>query len=126
MRITTADLHDRSILIIDDDPDLRGVLEEVFHEEGFAVATASNGAVAIGVLAWLTPDVIVLDIHMPNMDGVAFATEYQSRPGPHAPIVVFSTAAEAQRVRAIAPASIISKPCDIEVLIDTVERQIPA
>lgn len=112
----------RSILIVDDDPDIRLVLEEVFREEGFAVVSAHNGAAAIRVLSWLEPTVILLDIHMPIMDGVAFATAYQARSGPHAPIVVFSTAAESSRVKAIAPASVVTKPCDLDALIATVEK----
>lgn len=112
----------RSVLIVDDDPEIRLILAEVFREEGFTVVTAQHGAAAMGVLGWLCPDVIVLDIHMPVMDGVAFATAYQAQPGPHAPIVVFSTAAESPRVRAIHPASVVSKPCDLDTLIATVER----
>lgn len=112
----------RSVLIVDDDPDIRRLLEEVFREEGFMVVTAHHGAAAISILGWLRPDVIVLDIHMPVMDGVAFAAAYQARPGPHAPIVVFSTAAESPGIRAIHPASVVTKPCDLDMLIATVER----
>ena len=116
----------KSVLIVDDDPDIRDILEEVFHDQGFSVLTASNGEVAIRALLTARPDVIVLDIHMPIMDGVAFAVAYQECPGPHAPIVVFSSAAETQRVRDIHPASTVTKPCDLDILIATVERQLTA
>lgn len=116
----------KSVLIVDDDPDIREILEEVFQDQGFLVLTASNGEVAFRALRTAQPDVIVLDIHMPVMDGVAFAHAYQACPGPHAPIVVFSTAANTQRVRDIHPASTLTKPCDLDVLIATVERQLTA
>ena len=119
-------LHQKSLLIVDDDPDIREILQEVFRDQGFVVTTAANGEVAMHALTSIHPDVIVLDIHMPIMDGVAFANAYQARPGPHAPIVVFSTAAETPRVRAIKPASVISKPCDLDTIIATVEGQLPA
>lgn len=126
MSATAVPLHRKSVLIVDDDPDIREILREVFRDQGFEVTTAANGEVAFHALSSVHPDVIVLDIHMPIMDGVAFASAYQSRPGPHAPIVVFSTAAESQRARAIRPASVISKPCDLDILIETVERQLSA
>ncbi len=119
-------LHQKSVLIVDDDPDIRHILQEVFRDQGFLVTTASNGEVAIRALSTVDPDVIVLDIHMPIMDGIEFATAYQARPGRHAPIVVFSTAAESQRVQAICPASVVSKPCDLDRLIAVVEEQLPA
>jgi len=114
------------VLIVDDDPDIREILKEVFRDQGFLVLTAANGGAAIRVLRTARPDVIVLDIHMPIMDGVAFATAYQARPGPHAPIVVFSTAGETQRVRDIHPASTVKKPCDLDILVATVERHLSA
>lgn len=116
----------KSVLIVDDDQAIRDILKEVFRDQGFVVTTAANGELAIHVLSSFEPDVIVLDIHMPIMDGVAFATAYQARPGRHAPIVVFSTAADSQRVLAIHPASVIMKPCDLDLLIATVERQLAA
>lgn len=118
--------HPKSVLIVDDDPAIREILGEVFRDQGFVVTTAANGAVAIRAVATMRPDVIVLDIHMPIMDGIAFAHAYQAGPGPHAPIVVFSTAADSPQVRSIRPASTVSKPCDLDTLIDTVERQLPA
>jgi CheY-like chemotaxis protein len=118
--------HQKSVLIVDDDPDIREILEEVFHDQGFVVRTAANGEVAFRALATMDPDVIVLDIHMPIMDGVAFAHAYQARPGRHAPIVVFSTLGETPGVRGFRPASVLPKPCDLDTIIETVERQVPA
>lgn len=121
-----VDTQQRSVLIVDDDPAIRDILREVFRDQGFFVVTASNGEMAFQALHTSEPDVIVLDIHMPIMDGVAFATAYQARPGPHAPIVVFSSAAETQRVRDLHLASAVTKPCDLDVLVATVERQLTA
>jgi len=126
MSATPVPSHQKCVLIVDDDPDIREILQEVFRDQGFLVLTASNGEVAFHALRTAQPDVIVLDIHMPIMDGVTFAITYQSRPGPHAPIVVFSSAAETQQMRDIHPESTVTKPCDLDVLIATVERQLTA
>ena len=126
MNATAMPLHQKSVLIVDDDPDIREILEEVFQDQGFVVRTAANGDIAFRALATIDPDVIVLDIHMPIMDGIAFAHAYQARPGRHAPIVVFSTAAETKRARTIRPASVLPKPCDLDAIIEAVERHVSA
>ena len=125
-RLAPVPTHQKSLLIVDDDPDIREILQEAFLDQGFVVTTAANGEAALRALTSIHPDVIVLDVHMPIMGGVAFAVAYQARPGPHAPIVVFSTAARSPGVRAIKPASVLSKPCDLDIIIETVERQLSA
>jgi CheY-like chemotaxis protein len=58
------------ILFVDDEPSLLQVYQEEFFEEGYAVLLAANGREALDILAGKNPDLVVLDIRMPTMDGV--------------------------------------------------------
>src|SRR5687767_3953878 len=61
-----------SILVVDDDPDSREVLTRSFSKAGHVVRSAENGRRALIAVATAVPDVIVLDVRMPEMDGVEF------------------------------------------------------
>jgi two-component system response regulator (stage 0 sporulation protein F) len=58
------------ILIIDDEADLRDLMKEVLEEEGYQVFCAANGADGIQLNEAMNPDVILLDLRMPEMDGI--------------------------------------------------------
>ncbi len=62
----------RRILVVDDDPFLRLSIADLLEAAGFIVSEASDGAVALGMLAAQTADLIVLDHQMPNMNGDEF------------------------------------------------------
>jgi DNA-binding response OmpR family regulator len=68
---------EKSILIVDDEEDLRGVLEQKFIDEGFVVHTAKNGKEALDVALKQKPDMIVLDIVMPEMNGFEMLSALQ-------------------------------------------------
>lgn len=68
---------EKSILIVDDEEDLRGVLEQKFIDEGFVVYTAKNGKEALDVALKQKPDMIVLDIVMPEMNGFEMLSALQ-------------------------------------------------
>jgi len=59
----------RLVLIVEDDPALRGVLERGLREEGFTVSLAVTGAEAIAIVEKRNPDVLVIDIGLPDTDG---------------------------------------------------------
>jgi len=67
------------ILIADDNDILRNALEEMLSMEGFVVLTAPNGREALARMAYITPDLIVSDITMPEMDGYAFFDAVRAR-----------------------------------------------
>ncbi len=60
----------RKILIIEDDSDLLGLMKHVMENEGYVVSCAVNGAEGIFRNAQENPDLIILDLHMPEMDGI--------------------------------------------------------
>ena len=61
------------LLIVEDDPAVRNSLERRFRFEGFQVTTAERGEVALDILATLEPDIILLDVMLPGLDGFAVA-----------------------------------------------------
>src|SRR5258708_28536943 len=78
------------VLLIDDDPLVLGVLRYVLTHDDFVVLDALNGSAALQLLKRFTPDLILLDLHMPIMSGPAFLPAYAQVAGRHAPVVVMS------------------------------------
>ena len=115
------------VLVVDDDQWIRDLLCLTLEDEGYATDKAANGQAALRHLDLLEksgrphPDVILLDMRMPVMDGWEFAREYLSRPGPHARIVVISAATDAAHYAAeIGADGALAKPFTIEELLATV------
>ncbi len=82
------------VLVVEDDESMRAVLCRMLRGEGFEVAEAENGRVALARLEEMRPDWILLDLIMPEMDGFEFLTELRKRPGHHRIPVVVVTAAD--------------------------------
>src|ERR1700722_9735703 len=102
-------------LIVDDDADFRGTLADVLRAEGCHVVEAANGDEAIAVLDSLTPDVILLDLIMPVMNGWSLFTEIEGRPELRAVPVVFMSG-----VPQMAPGGgslVLKKPFDLPTLL---------
>jgi CheY-like chemotaxis protein len=114
------------ILVIDDDESIRQIVRLCLTDEGYEVVEASNGQVALELLAEFQPGLILLDLRMPVMDGWEFARRYQLTPMPHAPIVAFVAALNVAEDCADLPtAAILSKPFDLDDLLTAVRNQLP-
>jgi CheY-like chemotaxis protein len=112
-----------SILVVEDDQEIRDFLALVLEGEGYAVRTAPNGAVALELIGEAPPQLILLDMRMPVMDGWAFARAYRGRPGPHAPILVMTAARDAaERAQEIEADGYVAKPFDLDHLLSLVRR----
>jgi CheY-like chemotaxis protein len=109
------------ILVVEDESDIRLSVADALEGEGYDVAMAQNGAEALHLVGSFRPDVILLDMKMPVMDGWAFARAYRSTPPPHGRIVVFTAAADVSR-RAIETGAdgMLAKPFDLDDLLRTV------
>jgi CheY-like chemotaxis protein len=113
----------QQVLIVDDDQEIREMVEYALGDEGYEVLTAYHGRAALDMLEHHSPSLILLDMRMPVMDGWMFARSYRARPAPHAPIVVMTAAIDAaQWSREIAAAAYISKPFELSRLFDAVRR----
>jgi len=114
------------ILVVDDEADIRQLLEEILSEEGYEVISAANAAQARQQREAGTPDLVLLDIWMPDSDGISLLREWSTsdeiRP---CPVVMMSghgtveTAVEATRLGAF---DFIEKPVSLAKLLRTVER----
>ncbi len=79
------------VLVVDDDPGARDRLRTVLHREGWTVAEAANGEEALAIVAHRPPQLILLDLMMPVMDGFAFLHALRERPGcADIPVVVLT------------------------------------
>ena len=115
------------VLVVDDEPDVRLLVETVLRDAGQIAMSAENGEEALALAAREPPDLILLDKLMPVMDGTAFARAYRAAVTHPAPIVAFCASRDAEAwANAIGAVAYIGKPFDITELDRTVRRQLSA
>jgi two-component system OmpR family response regulator len=85
-----ATMTSLKVLVVDDDPTVRDVLRIMLGFEGCQVVDAPDGESALVMFAAIRPDVVILDVAMPGMDGVEVCRQLKTRP--HPPRVVMLTA----------------------------------
>jgi two-component system nitrogen regulation response regulator NtrX len=113
------------ILVVDDEADIRELVRDILTEEGYAVEAAANAAEARAACARHAPDLVLLDIWMPDTDGISLLREWQQTQAITAPVVMMSghgtveTAVEATRLGAI---DYVEKPLSLAKLLRTVRR----
>lgn len=91
-------------------------------DEGYEVLGVANGQVALDIIDQFRPDIILLDLRMPVMDGWEFVRCYRAQPGPHAPIIAFVAALHAEEERdEIGATGLLAKPFDLEDLLAAVD-----
>ncbi|MGI8658518.1 MAG: response regulator [Candidatus Limnocylindria bacterium] len=109
------------VLVVDDEPDIRATVAAMLEIEGYRVDEAVNGADALRAVENRAPDLILLDMRMPILDGWGFAHELRSR-GHRMPIVVMTAARDAARwASEIAASAFVAKPFGYDDLISAVE-----
>ena len=119
--------HPERILCVEDDPDIRAVAELALTEVGgFTVAMCESGAEALETVDSFGPDLILLDVMMPGMDGPETLRALQDRPeGLPAP-VIFLTARlqpdEIDEYRALGSIGVIAKPFDPMTLAEHIRE----
>ena len=112
--------HARRVLVIDDEPQVRATIREALVLEGYDVSEASNGAEGLALLPSLLPEVIVLDLWMPVMDGWAFR-KAQTLSHAHIPVIVISALdLSSDRLKELDADALIGKPFDLDVLYGAV------
>ncbi|WP_433933057.1 response regulator [Sorangium sp. So ce119] len=118
-----SDRHGKTVLLVEDDADLVALVSLVLQEDGYRVKIACNGREALAKLENDIPDLILLDMKMPVMNGPEFARELEVRHGRQAPIIVLTAAADAHRRAAEVGADAwLGKPFDPDALLSTVRR----
>lgn len=114
----------KRVLVVEDDADLRNLLRSILEGEGYDVDAAHDGYEALRRLDHRAPDLIVLDLMMPRLDGAAFVAQLEQmglRPG--IPILVLSAAERgADEARRIGAEAYVSKPFELLALLDQIAR----
>jgi CheY-like chemotaxis protein len=110
------------VLVADDYEDTRECAAIVLRQAGFRVTTASNGVEAVIAAHEVLPSVIVMDLSMPVLDGIAATRLIKTvNATKHAQVVAYSASPEAARANAHF-AAILVKPCGSDMIVATVER----
>ncbi|HZP66303.1 MAG TPA: sigma-54 dependent transcriptional regulator [Rudaea sp.] len=114
-----------TVLVVDDEPDIRSTVKEILEDEGYAVTLAENAASAREARQRVRPDVVLLDIWMPDVDGISLLREWADGGGLSCPVIMMSghgtveTAVEATRLGAW---DFVEKPISLAKLLLTIER----
>ena len=105
-----------SVLVIDDDPDVRGFIVETLEEQGYVVREAADGRSGLAALAREKPDLVVLDFIMPGLSGAEVANRILLK-APEQPILFVSGYSETEAVKRVAPqAPLLTKPFRADAL----------
>jgi CheY-like chemotaxis protein len=114
------------ILVVDDDPGIARFIRMALESEGRSVVTALNGRDALVRVREQRPDLVLLDINMPVMDGVTFAHKARTEFG-QLSIIVMTARAEVSRFRdEVGACDCLPKPFELNDLLDKVERFVPS
>ena len=117
----------KTILVVDDEPDIRSTVQEILADEGYDVSTAENAATARACRESIKPDLVLLDIWMPDEDGITVLKGWRDAGELEFPVVMMSghgtveTAVEATRMGAV---DFIEKPLSLQKLLMTVDRSL--
>jgi two-component system, chemotaxis family, chemotaxis protein CheY len=119
------------ILVVEDDDAIRGLVSDVLRDDGYDVREAANGLEGLAQLHAERPDLIVLDLMMPIMDGWTFVEQCRRKPDcGDVPIVVTSASHDlprtAERLRSYGVRTCLAKPFDVDGLLALVERYAPS
>jgi two-component system nitrogen regulation response regulator NtrX len=113
-----------AILVVDDEASIRSTIRDILADEGYRVETAADAAEARTHYRGGNPDLVLLDIWMPDTDGITLLKEWSDDAGLNCPVVVMSghgtveTAVEATRLGAF---DFVEKPLSLQQLLSTVE-----
>jgi len=122
-------MNTKKILIVEDNQDIHAVFKEFFEDMGYCAETAGNGREGIRKYRWLKPDVVVMDVHMPDMNG------YESSKGikgldPDARIVMVTGHPQdplaEKSLQEGYVATVMAKPCSLRNLFRAVASTLDA
>jgi CheY-like chemotaxis protein len=115
------------VLLIDDSDDSRLLLSQIIEESGCRVFTAASGEAGISAALDVRPDLIVLDLLMPEMDGFETLQRVKAHPSiAGTPVVVVSVVASEYQSRLAGAVDVLNKPVSRETLSDAIERALNA
>lgn len=109
------------MLIVDDEVVIAEAVAAVLQDEGYRVATAPNGKEGLARAAEMKPDLVLVDMMMPVMDGEEMCRRLQENPATRGiPVVVMSAVHRSLRELPFRHAAFLPKPFDLDTLLDTI------
>ncbi len=118
----------KKILVVDDEPEVRQLMEQFLTDKGFLVRVAENGRQGLAALDSFTPDVVLLDMHMPELDGVETLKQLAARSA--APPVIMVTVNDdvetTSRLLQLGASDYVPKPFDLDYLEQAINIQLSA
>jgi CheY-like chemotaxis protein len=113
------------ILIVEDELSIATLLREMLEDEGYTVLLARNGQEALDILGTNQPALVLTDVMMPILDGLALCRAIQAHPGYRAiPVIVMSAIIELPAADGCHASAFIKKPFDLQQLADTITNLI--
>ena len=120
MQATVSEVD--KVMVVEDEMMISDAVATVLEDEGYRVITARDGLDALRTVRQTPPDVIVLDLMLPRLDGWQFIRACRADPSTsRIPIIVASAASNAQQDADVQPLVFMEKPFDLEVLLVLVE-----
>ena len=111
------------VLVVEDDEHLRDVMEALISIEGCEARSAHDGASALELIKSWQPDLILLDLYMPGMDGREFLTAYREMGEPTAPVILLTgRTIRPEAVAELEVAGSLPKPFNVNDLLDMVAQ----
>jgi two-component system response regulator AtoC len=118
----------KKILVVDDEPEVRKLMEHFLTSKGFEVRVAENGRKGLAALETFTPDLVLLDMHMPELDGAGTLLEVARR-WPALPVIMVTVNEDVEttsRLLQLGAADYVPKPFDLDYLEQAISIQLSA
>lgn len=110
------------ILIVEDEAALRMLEYDLLADEGYEVETAANGELGLAAVQAQVPDLLILDIRLPDMNAATFLERWDH---PEVPVIILSGARELETIASDFGAIPLSKPFEVEALLALVKDCLP-
>jgi signal transduction histidine kinase/DNA-binding response OmpR family regulator len=121
-RVSTHETHNKSVLVVDDDPNIRSLLQQELTEQGYTVRLAEDGRKALALIREEIPGLVVLDVMMPEMNGFDVAAVLKNDPATmHVPIIILSIVEDKERGFRLGVDRYLTKPIDTASLFHEID-----
>ncbi len=118
----------RKILVVDDEPEVRKLMEHFLTDRGYQVRLAANGREGLDAIDSFAPDVVLLDMHMPEMDGLETLKQLALR-APSLPVIMVTVNDDVQTTSQLlqfGAADYVPKPFNLDYLEQAINIQLSA
>jgi DNA-binding response OmpR family regulator len=118
----------RKILVVDDEPEVRKLMEHFLTDRGYDVRLAENGRRGLAELEHFRPDVVLLDMHMPEMDGLETLRQLSAK-SPGLPVIMVTVNEDVQttsQLLQLGAADYVPKPFNLDYLEQAINIQLSA